>query len=346
MAKSVALVTGAGGEMGHEIVPRLVEQGHAVVAVDLVALPESLTRLCVEAVEASILDSAAIEGLIARHAPRRVFHLAAVLSRKAEREPELAHRVNVEGTLDLFGCCEQAARRIGEPVQFMFPSSIAVYGLPDAAAKQRAGAVRENEWTVPAGIYGCTKLYCELVGSYRGRRAARDGEPGVDFRSIRFPGLISAETLPTGGTTDYASEMVHAAAQGRPYRCFVEPRTRLPFMTMPDGVDALLRLAAAPPDRLSTRVYNIRGFSPSASELREAVLHEFPDAEIGFEPHPARQAIVDTWPADVDDSAARTDWGLDPRHDLAGAVTGYLAPALRRRYAAPAGSKNKAGGGS
>jgi nucleoside-diphosphate-sugar epimerase len=128
--------------------------------------------------------------------------------------------------------------------------------------------------------------------------------------------------------------MIHAAAQGKPYACFVGADTRMPFMTMPDAVSAILRLDEAPAARLTRRVYNIGAFSPSAGEIRAATLAHFPDARITFEPVAWRQAIVDTWPADVDDSAARRDWGHAPRHGLAEAMSEYLVPALVKRYAA------------
>ena len=334
MSDPVALVTGAGGEMGHALLPALHGRGLRLVAVDLVALPPRLGSLCLETAEASILDSPQMQDLVERHRPAWIFHLAAVLSAKAERDPRLAHQVNVEGTLELFRSCEQEAREAGRSVRLVFPSSIAVYGLPDAEAKRRAGAVKEDEWVEPRGMYGCNKRYAELVGSYLTRRAEQAGEPGLDFRCIRFPGLISADTLPSGGTSDYASEMVHHAAQGLPYRCFVREDSRLPFMTMPDAVEALLRLAEAPARELSTRVYNIRAFSPSAGEIRDAALEHFPEATIHFEPVEARQALVDSWPADVDDSRARRDWGFAPQHDFRAALDEYLIPALRRRYAA------------
>jgi nucleoside-diphosphate-sugar epimerase len=329
MAKRTAFVTGAGGEMGHLLIPQLAALEFDVVALDLVALPESIRALCTETVEGSILDVAVVEEVFRRHAPTHVFHLAAILSRKAELDPELAHRVNVDGTFNLFKLCDRPDA--AEPMRFMFPSSIAVYGLPSAAVKKEAGAVRETEWTVPDGIYGCAKLYCELFGA---RLQRSKGRP--DFRAIRFPGLISADTLPTGGTTDYAPEMIHAAAQDKPYDCFVGRDSRLPFMTMPDGVEALIKLALADPDKLTRRSYNIRGFSATAAEIRSEVLKHFPDAEIGFEPLPARQALVDSWPADVDDSAAQRDWGFSPRHGLANAMADYLVPAMKRRYATPA----------
>ena len=134
-------------------------------------------------------------------------------------------------------------------MRFLFPSSIAVYGLPDAASKREAGSLKEWMWNTPTNIYGCNKLYCELVGNYL--PATRHGEE-FDFRAIRFPGLISAETIPSGGTTDYAPEMIHAAAKGEAYSCFVSEESTLPFMTMPDAIDALMRLALAGPGTLST----------------------------------------------------------------------------------------------
>jgi nucleoside-diphosphate-sugar epimerase len=319
--------------MGHLLLPALARQGYALVAVDLQPAPTAIASACRATVVGSVVEAALMEELFKEHRPDAVFHLAALLSSKAERDPDLAHDVNVSATLNLFRLCRERAREVGRDVRFLFPSSIAVYGLPDAAAKSAAGAVREEEWNRPAGIYGCNKLYGEMIGSYFSARARKDGTPGLDFRSIRFPGLISADTLPSGGTSDYAPEMIHAAAQGHPYACFVSGETRMPFMTMPDAVAAILRLDAAPVDRLTTRVYNIGAFSPSAAEIRDEVLAHFPDAQIDFAPVPWRQAIVDTWPCDVNDARARRDWGHAPRHRLAEAMSDYLVPALVKRYA-------------
>jgi threonine 3-dehydrogenase len=126
--------------------------------------------------------------------------------------------------------------------------------------------------------------------------------------------------------------MIHAAAQERPYACFVSEESRLPFMTMPDAIEALLTLATAEPERLRRRVYNIKGFSCSAGEILEQVRRHFPAARVSFEPDPVKQRIVDSWPGDVDDSRARRDWGLTHRHGLGEAFDDYLIPALRRRY--------------
>jgi nucleoside-diphosphate-sugar epimerase len=221
-------------------------------------------------------------------------------------------------------------------VVFVYPSSIAAYGIPDLDTKTRAGRVREDDYLHPTTMYGCNKLYCEQLGRYYAlhykQLAANTAARRVDFRSVRFPGLISATTTPSGGTSDYASEMIHAAAKGERYACFVRPDTRIPFMAMPDAVDALLALANAPRDRLTKTAYNLAAFSPSAAEIRAVVLGAFPEAAIDYDVDLKRQAIVDSWPAEVDDSSARHDWSFSPAHDLARAFSEYLIPTIRRRY--------------
>ena len=173
--------------------------------------------------------------------------------------------------------------------------------------------MKEDDFNFPTTMYGANKLYCEHLGRYYSRhykQLAADVHSGkVDFRCLRFPGLISAETMPSGGTSDYAPEMIHAAAAGKPYDCFVRPDTRIPFMAMPDAVEAILRLTAAPRETLSRTVYNVGAFAPTAAEIEAEVQAAFPAAKIGTQVDVKRQGIVDTWPADVDDSAARRDWG-------------------------------------
>jgi len=335
--KPVVLVTGAAGEIGHALVTRLSDGGATpIVTLDLRPLDEDLEPRVTRHFTGSILDRSLLDAILAEFAVDRVFHLAALLSTRAEFTPVTAHQVNVEGTLNLLEFAQQQGRSHGRPVLFFYPSSIAAYGLPDLETKERAGKVREDEWNLPITMYGCNKLYCEHLGRYYARHYkqldAESRADRVDFRSIRFPGLISALTVPSGGTSDYAPEMIHAAAQGKPYACFVRPDARIPFMAMPDAVEAILALAAAPRDSLSRLVYNITAFNPSAGEIRELVVDAFPGADITFRPDVKRQAIVDSWPADVDDGAARRDWGLAPRYGLEEAFRDYLIPTIRRRY--------------
>jgi len=231
---------------------------------------------------------------------------------------------------------EQAAARCGS-VKFLFPSSIAVYGLPDLATKTAALPVREDVYLNPITMYGVNKLYGEHLGRYythHYRQLTADKTIcGVDFRGLRYPGLISAVTLPSGGTSDYGPEMLHAAAAGRPYTAFVRADTTIPFMIMPDAIKALLGLAAAPRAALTRSTYNVTSFSLSAEGLAERVRAYYPQACITYDPHPGRQAIVDTWPASLDDNAARTDWGWSPDYDADRAFADYLMPAVKRQYA-------------
>ena len=339
MRKPVVLITGAGGEIGHGLIERLSRQSrHAIVTLDLTRLEPSIARLVDREITGSILDRPLLERVLAEYQVELIFHLAALLSTRSEFTPLSAHQVNVEGTLNLLEFAQHEAESHGQPVIFMYPSSIAVYGLPSLEEKGRAGRVREDDYTHPTTMYGCNKLYCEQLGRYYSKYykqlAARTATTGVDFRCVRFPGLISAVTLPSGGTSDFAPEMIHAAAKGLPYASFVRPDARIPFMAMPDGVDALLQLAAAPRPVLTRTAYNVSAFSPSAEDVCRLVMRAFPEARLSWDVDAKRQGIIDTWPADVDDSAARRDWGFSPRYDFEAAFRDYLIPTIRDRYAA------------
>ncbi len=337
MRKFAVLMTGAGGEMGHGLITRLAADNHRpIITLDVNPLDRSLGTLVHREIVGSILDNALLESIIAEFEVDLVFHLAALLSTRAEFTPMAAHQVNVQGTMNLLEFAQKQGESHGRPVVFMYPSSIAAYGLPDLGAKAKAGRVNEDQYNHPTTMYGCNKLYCEELGRYYSRHykqlAAEPLAGKIDFRCIRFPGLISAVTVPSGGTSDYAPEMIHAAAKGEPYACFVRPDTRIPFMVMPDGVDALLQLAATPKEKLTQTAYNIGAFAPSAEEIRDLVVESFPGASITWKNDVKRQGIVDSWPADVDDGAARRDWGFKPKFDFERAFAKDLIPTIRERY--------------
>ncbi len=335
--KMTVLITGANGEIGHGLIDHLAELDNIdIVALDLHPLDESLRRKCVRTIVGDILNTSILESLSTAHNFDSMYHLAALLSTRAERQPPLAHRVNVEGTLNLLEIAITQSRLQGREVKFIYPSSVAVYGLPNLAVKNQTGKIRESEWCTPRTMYGINKLYCEQLGNYYANYYRQlDAEPAkgrIDFRCLRFPGLISAMTLPTGGTSDYAPEMLHQAAQGNAYMCFVREDTRIPFMAMPDAIRALLQLEAAPRESLTQQVYNVGAFNPSASELLVLVQQAFPKADVSFVPDAKRQAIVDSWPADVDTTAASHDWGWKTSFSLEKAFWEYLVPATRDRY--------------
>ena len=336
--KPVVLVTGAGGEIGHGLITRIAAEGrYQILALDLRPIDPELAAMCTDVIVGNILDMNLLEQVGAQYQIVSIFHLAAMLSTRGEFLPETAHDVNVQGTLNLLRFGVSEARNAGGHLKFLFPSSIAVYGLPDIATKTSNERVSEDQFLAPATMYGVNKLECEHLGRYythHYRQLAADRDQyHIDFRALRFPGLISAVTVPTGGTSDYAPEMLHAAARGEHYDCFARPDTRIPFMAMPDAIDAILHLYDAPSESLTVTSYNIGAFAPAAQEIEQLTRQAFPRASIAYENDAKRQGILDTWPSDVDDSRARADWNWAPAYDLERAFNEYLIPTIARRYA-------------
>jgi len=335
MRKRAVLVTGAAGEIGQALVESLSKNDECqLLTLDIRPLSTDLSP-SVRHIEGDILDKSLLARLVSEYEFDVIYHLAALLSTRAEFAPEMAHRVNVDGTMTLLHLAAEQSERRGKAVRFLFPSSIAAYGLPDLETKADVGKVKEWEWNYPSTMYGCNKLYCELLGSYYSRnyhQLEAHRPVLIDFRSLRFPGLISAFTVPSGGTSDYAPEMLHAAAQNKKYDCFVRPDTAIPFMVMPDAVDALEQLATTPAENIKSRVYNVSSFSLTASEVREQVAKAFPETQIDYVPDEKRQQIVDSWPADLDDKAAQKEWGWKPSYGVKRAFEEYLIPNITKRY--------------
>ena len=337
MREQSVLVTGACGEIGQALVQSLSKQSSHIVTADLVPLPEAIKNLSSEHFQGDLVNRIKI---FYDYDFDVIFHLAASLSSKAEVATEEAHHINVEGTMQLLMLAAYKSEKLKKAVKFLFPSSIAVYGFPNRAAKHAAGNVKEEQCNTPHTMYGCNKLYCEKLGMYYSLYCGQhhlDPVPPtmLDFRAIRFPGLVSAFTTPSGGTSDYGPEMLHSAAAGNPYSCFVDADTRISFMAMPDAIKSLMRLTDAPRESLSAQVYNIAAFSLSAGDFRQRAMAAFPEAKITFEPNPRRQGIVDSWPEDVDDSRARQDWGWKPDYDSDKFFDVYFLPEINKRYQRP-----------
>jgi threonine 3-dehydrogenase len=335
MRKKVTLITGVAGEVGQALVKNLVEHGDTnLITLDVRPLPELISG-CSTHIQGDILDKTLIARLVSEYEITTIYHLAALLSTRGEFTPVAAHQVNVEGTLALLQMAAEQSEWRGESVLFVFPSSIAVYGMPDLETKAHFLRVREWEWNYPITMYGCNKLYCEMLGMYFGlhyRQLAAEQPVMLDFRSVRFPGLISAFTVPSGGTSDYGPEMLHAAAQEQAYACFVRQDATIPFMAMPDAITALISLAHAPKQTLNGCIYNVTSFSLSAGEFRDFVENAFPSAQISFNPDIQRQRIIDSWPADLNDNNARRDWGWQPAYDINRSFNEYLIPNILKRY--------------
>lgn len=337
MTDEYVLITGANGEIGQSLIEYLCRQKNKkVIALDLAEPSRELLQHCQDYIQGNILDQNLLHRLFNQYDFSVIYHLASILSSKAEKVPALAQQVNVQGTFNLLELSVQQFDRTKQPALFFYPSSIAVYGLSNKNNEPDAAKITEDQYLTPITLYGTNKLACEQLGIYFSnhyRLLDDDFTSGkVDFRCLRFPGLISAKTVPTGGTTDYGPEMLHHAAQNLPYACFVKPDTRLPFMAMHDAVKSIIMITEAPRESLTQQIYNVTSFNPSAEELMVITRNAYPNAEISWQLNPARQKIVDSWPADIDDIIARQDWGWQPDYGLVTAFSEYLLPSIQNRY--------------
>jgi len=305
------MVTGACGQIGSELTMALRERfgGDNVVAVGHVTEPSSTLRESGPFESADVRDFGALDRLVGKHEVDSIYHLAAILSAKGEENPSLAWDVNVNGLMNVL---EIARRR--RLAQVFVPSSIAVFG-PDVPKESAPQDAVLN----PATIYGISKRAGEGLARHYARRF------GLDIRGLRYPGIISGETLPGGGTTDYAVEIFYAADSSGHYQCFVREDTVLPMMYMPDCIRATLDLMDAPADGLSKpECYNVAGMSFSAGQLAQEIRHHLPGFTCSFVPD-RRQAIADSWPMRVDDHLARQEWNWTPSFGLASMVEDMMA---------------------
>ena len=336
MIKSTILITGANGEIGHGLIKSISNDNKKIISLDINKIDNKMNPYIFDTLQGSILDDDILKQINEKYEINEIYHLAALLSTKAEFSPKSAQEVNVDGTLKLLNLSIEQAKKQKKSIKFFFPSSIAVYGLNGLNNKKKAGTINESEYCYPETMYGCNKLYCEHLGRYYSlyyNRLSEEYESGlIDFRSIRFPGLISALTLPTGGTTDYAPEMLHAAANNKTYTCFVEKNTRLPFMMMEDAIDAIIKLMSANKKSLTKLVYNIGSFNASALDFKKIISENFKNAEINFQIDKKRQSMVDSWPEDINYKSAQKDWNFSPKYNFEKSFLEYLIPIIRKQY--------------
>ena len=296
-----ALIFGGAGSIGSRLAAALVTRGDEVLSLDVSADPvvPSAAFARVDARIGSVQDAAAVDEVVAEFRPDVIFHLAAILSGLAETDSELAWRVNVDGTRHVL----EAARRFGTP-KVVFTSTVATYGagLPEPITED------VPQW--PSGLYGVTKVLGERLGVYYHQRF------GLDFRAVRLAAMV-APTAPAGGAASaFVCDLFVNAVREGGYDLYVYPNTRVPIVWVDDVVGALQLLCDADEANLSRRVYHIIGAGPSVQELVDAVQARLPHARLRFEIDPVRADIVESWPSRMDDSAARADWGWEPRFDL------------------------------
>jgi len=295
------LVIGSAGQIGVEIVRALVEkQGHDnVYASDLNEVcPDSLQGFNYLSLNA--LDKDRLEQIVVQNQITDVYLLAALLSATAEKNIAFAWELNMDGLFHVLNLAKE-----GKIKKVFWPSSIAVFGPTTPMANTPQETVME-----PTTVYGISKLAGELWCSYYHRIF------GVDVRSIRYPGLISYQSLPGGGTTDYAVDIFYHALKTKSYTSFLSENTALPMMFMEDAIRATLELMDAPAENVKVRTaYNLGGISFTPAELAAAIQKFIPEFSINYAPD-FRQKIADSWPDSIDDSVAQKDWAWRPKYDL------------------------------
>jgi nucleoside-diphosphate-sugar epimerase len=314
------LVTGALGQIGSELTLALRQRygSERVVASDLRMVPPQVTDVHGQYAHVDCTQPFQILEVVRRYEIGTIYHLAALLSAVAEERPQVAWNLNVGGLYNIL----EVARQYG--CQVFFPSSIGAFG--PSTPRDRTPQVTIQR---PTTMYGVTKVSGELLCDYYWSRF------GVDTRGLRLPGLISHVAPPGGGTTDYAVEIFHQALRYKHYTCFLGAATRLDMMYMPDAIRAMIELMAADASRLEHRnAYNITAMSITPAELADEMRKHIPDFVIDYRVDPMRQAIAESWPRSLDDSAARAEWGWSPKFDLAATTTEMLAR-LREKYIEP-----------
>lgn len=318
MQDKTVFITGANGEMGQLLLPELKKIYKNIISLDISELDKNIKDIPNKFIKGSITDEELINKIFEEEKIDIVIHLAALLSTASEKNPQLAYDINFNGTKNLLD------KALDLKCLFFFPSSIAVYSIPSLEIKESV-QIREEDYVSPSTLYGISKVYGEMLGKYYEAK-------GLDFRSIRFPGLISATSVPSGGTSDFGPEMLHAFATRKSYECFVREDTSLCFMTMPDAVNSITKLIQAPKELLKSNVYNVSAFTMTAKEFEEEAKKYFGENEVNYKIDNLRQNIVDHWPKILNDQKARNDWGWEIKYNKQAAFDQYLIPAIKEKY--------------
>ncbi|MFW9938159.1 MAG: NAD-dependent epimerase/dehydratase family protein [Candidatus Thorarchaeota archaeon] len=296
------LVIGAAGQIGSELVPALREKygNDNVIATGRKTPLPDIIKENGPVIYLDVLDKDAFSKAMYEYEIDTIFHMASILSATGEKMPNTAWDINMNGLINVL----EIGRKY-EVDRIIWPSSIAAFGPSTPRDNTPNDTLLQ-----PTTMYGITKVAGELLVEYYYKKY------GLDTRSMRLPGIISSETLPGGGTTDYAVEIFYEAIKNKHYKCFLREDTVLPMMYMPDCNKSMIDLLEANVSKLKRHVYNITGMSFSAGELANEIKKHLPEFTIEYEPD-FRQEIADSWPKSIDDSLAREEWGWNPSFDLA-----------------------------
>lgn len=306
------LVTGSAGQISSELIPAMAQKGYNIISSDI-REPPSEEKEFSTFVNLDVTDIEALETVVKDFGVDGIIHNASILSAKGEENPYLAMNVNIRGIENVLTVAQKH-----DITRVLSPSSIAAFGPSTPKINTPNDTIMR-----PSTIYGVSKVYTELLGEYFFQRF------GLDFRSIRYPGIVSAKTLPGGGTTDWAVEIFYEALKNKSYKCFVKPDTLMPMMLMPDCIEATIKLFEADEEQLVHRSFNVSAISFSPEMLANEIQKHIPEFIISYEPD-YRQAIADSWPKSIDDTVARTEWGWKHKYGLEELVS-YMLEELSKK---------------
>ena len=321
MTKKIILITGSNGEIGKSLIKQL-SNDNIIISLDI-AHDDHISPN-IKKITGSILDQNILDNINKKYNLSEIYHLAAILSSKAQKNPDFSNEVNYNGTINLLELAKIQALKYQNPIKFFFPSSIAVYNVINQNLNDIIN--EKNLSKNPITEYGKAKLKCEEIGIKKYLKN------NVDFRCIRFPGIISASSKPTGGTSDYGPEMIHSAFLNKHYNCFVNNQTILPFIAMPDAISAIINLMSAENNKIKSKIYNVTSFSPTVINFENKIKEFFPNFKLSYDIDLKRQKIVDSWPSFIDKSLAKKEWSFSCNYNFDNLLEDYMIPSLKKYY--------------
>ena len=305
--KERILITGYNGELGSKTLKELVARGKSIIALDLTNPKEKIDSVMY--IKDSIINHQLINSIFDNHYITEVYHFAALLSQTASQNPELAFEINEKASKNLIDCSYTFGIKNNCITRFFFPSSIAVYG------PRKIENASEQDIIKPTTVYGNNKLIIEQYGS-KLHESSLSKNVGLDFRSIRFPGVISYDSVPSGGTTDYAPQMINNAKNGEKFECKLSANTTLPFIGIDKTISSIIDLMSFKVIESKLRVFNVQEASFSVKELSDFLLQKFPSFQILYNENKNFQSVADTWPSSLNCEKANKFWNFSTEKDF------------------------------
>ena len=327
--KKAILVTGSNGEIGSQLLASMQDNPITKIALDI---SDPITNYDDTIyIKDSITNGESIKKLFSEFRITEVYHFPALLSQTAMKNPQLAKKVNEQGSKLIIDMALESGNINKGFVKFFFPSSIAVYG------PRKLIEAKETDIIQPTTIYGKNKLLIERYGTEKHEESYKNNR-GLDFRSIRFPGIISPYTIPNGGTTDFAPQMLHAAAiflfkNGEDkYECKISADTKLPFIGIEQAINSIIKLMDMENISSKLRSFNIQEISLTPSQIIQTIKKEFPDFNIKYNVEEKLQSVADTWPDSLNCEKAKKEWNFSNQYDYNSFFMDYLIPKIKKHY--------------